>query len=363
MKINPWMMHRQDQRLIGRRDVLKYGAAGAAALALGGTARAQDRPFTLANFGGEMVDAHIKAYADPYKAKTGVAVLVDGGSPLPGRIKAMVESDKVVWDVCEGDGFSAIDLGRQGLLHEIDYSVVDKASIRPDFIYPYGVHTYGYSYVIAYDKTKFGDHVPTIQDFFDTARFPGKRSLWKYQLGASEYCLLAEGATPKEIYGMDVNEHITRALAKAKSLGDDIFYWDSGSDSQQMFLDEEVVVGVIWSSRAQFLERETKGRVTWTWDNGMFCPGAHLIPKGTPYLEEAQKFLQFMLTPEQQIVALDLGGQGLSNPAAAALLNDVQKRLDPGYPENFAKQFVRDEQWYADNFDAVSAKWFEGISS
>jgi len=363
MKISPFEMYRADQRLIERREFLKYGTAALAAASLGLPARAQSRPLTLANFGGEIVKAQTEAYAKPYTAKTGVEVLVDGGSPLPGRIKTMVESGNVVWDICEGDGFSAIDLGRQGLLNAIDYSIVDKASIRPGFIYPFGVHTYGYSYVIAYDKTKFGDHVPTIQDFFDTAKFPGKRSLWKYQLGASEYCLLAEGLTPAEIYKMDVNEHITKALAKAKSLGDDIIYWDSGSDSQQMFLDEEVVIAVIWSSRAQLLERETGGRVTWTWDKGMFCPGAHLIPKGTPYPEEAQKFVNFMLTPDRQLVALDLGGQGPSNPAAVPLMNAEQKRLDPGAPENFAKQFVRDEQWYADNFDKVSAVWFEGISN
>jgi putative spermidine/putrescine transport system substrate-binding protein len=356
-------MYQSDLRLIQRREFLKYGAAGMAAASFGMPSFAQRRPLTMANFGGEIVAAQTKAFAEPYMAQTGVEVLVDGGSPLPGVIKTMVESGNVVWDLCEGDGFSAIDLGRQGILHEIDYSVVDKTKIREGFAYPYGAHTNSYSYVIAYDSTKFGDHVPTIQDFFDTAKFPGKRSLWKYQLGASEYCLLAEGLTPAEIYAMDPNEHIARALAKAKSLGDDIIYWDSGSDSQQMFLDEEVVIAVIWSSRAQLLEKETEGRVKFTWDKGMFCPGCHLIPKGTPYLEEAQKFMNFMLTPELQLIALDLGGQGPSNPSAADIMTAEQKAKDPGYPDNFAKQFVRDEQWYADNFDAMSAVWFEGISA
>ena len=27
------------------------------------------------------------------------------------------------------------------------------------------------------------------------------------------------------------------------------------------------------------LERDTKGKVTWTWDQGLFCPAAFVVPK------------------------------------------------------------------------------------
>ncbi|MFB9981313.1 hypothetical protein ACFSQQ_23100 [Mesorhizobium kowhaii] len=44
---------------------------------------------------------------------------------LAGKDKAMVESGKVVSDVCDADGFTSVQMGNAGLLEPIEYSVVD----------------------------------------------------------------------------------------------------------------------------------------------------------------------------------------------------------------------------------------------
>ncbi|ATU95466.1 ABC transporter substrate-binding protein [Phyllobacterium zundukense] len=363
MIFSPLQAHKNDMLQMNRRDLLKMGTGALCLSALPSSLWAQSKEITLANFGGDAVKATEIAYGEPFTKETGIAVRVDGASPLPGKIKAMVESGNIVWDICEADGFTSQQLGESGVLEPIDYSVVDKANIRPGFVFPFGVHNYTYSYVLAYDKTKFPDGEPTFEDFFNREKYPGKRTLWKYQCGATEPCLLADGVTPDKLYSMSAQEHVKKALAKVKTLEDDIIYWDSGADSQQMFIDEEVIMGVIWSSRAANLEKDTGGRVTWTWKQGLFCPGALVIPKGAPGTKEAQKFLASILVPERQLAALEMLAQGPSNPATLALETHEMKRVDPGYQPNLDQQIVRGEDWYAKNYDAAVAAWYDGIAN
>ena len=70
------------------------------------------------------------------------------------------------------------------MLEPIDYTIVDKNKMRAGFGWDYAASTYFFSYIIAYDSSKFGDKAPTgMADFFDVKKFPGKRSLYKWGVG------------------------------------------------------------------------------------------------------------------------------------------------------------------------------------
>ena len=351
---------------MSRRDFMQICLAlGAAPIAASAgimsprEAMAQAKELVLANFGGDAVRGMSEAWGVPFTETSGVDVIVDGATPLAGKIKAMVESGKVVWDVCDGDGFLCDQLGKEGLLEDIDYNVVDKSMVRDGWAWKNGVANYTYSFVLAYKKSMFPDKPPTYADFFDVEKYPGKRTMWKYQMGGMEACLLGDGVPPDQIYPADVQ----RAVKKAKSLGDNIIYWDSGASSQQLFMDDEVVMGNIWNTRASILERDTDGEITWTWDQGIFCPSAFVIPKGNPAgAKVANEFIASVLIPERQIKLLELLGNGPSNPKASEMLPENLRRIDPGYPDNLAKQIMRSEEWYEKNYDEAVEIWLDGIS-
>ncbi|QQP92816.1 ABC transporter substrate-binding protein (plasmid) [Skermanella sp. TT6] len=347
-------------KVLGAAGLLPAVGAGLGALPFGSSpAAAKAAELVLCNFGGDAVAGMGEAWGKPFTADTGIPVRVDGGSPLAGKIKAMVESGSVSWDICDGDGFLCNQLGKQGLLEEVDYGVVDKSLVRDGWAWPHGIANYTYSFVLAYRKDMFPDKPPTYADFFDTAKYPGKRTMWKYQMGAMEACLLGDGVKRDALYPADLD----RAIAKARSLGDDVIYWESGASSQQMFLDGEVVMGNIWNTRASILERDTQGAVTWTWNDGVFCPSSFVIPKGNPAgSEAAQKFMASMLDPARQIKLLQLLGNGPSNPAASAMLPPELRRIDPGYADNVAVQAIRSEEWYEMYYDAAVERWIDGIS-
>jgi putative spermidine/putrescine transport system substrate-binding protein len=345
-----------------RRDFLKLVVSLGAlpVLASYGTqaAESKTKEIVVANYGGDAIKHMSAAWGEPYTKDTGTKVIFDGATPLPGKIRAMVESGKVTWSVCDADLFVGDQLG-QAILEPIDYSVVDRNMVRPGWDKRYIVANYVYTFVLAYDRTKFPQQPPTYADFFDTKQYPGKRTLWKYMMGAAEPCLLGDGVAVEKLYPLEMG----RAIKKARSLGKDILYWSSGAESQQMFLDKEVIMGVIWHPRAHLLERDTNSRIGWTWHQGMACPGGWVVPKGAPARQEAMQFIASTLLPERQVKLLSTMGQGPSNPKASALAGKELNRLDPSFEGNLRLRFARNEAWYAQNYDAATDQWIDGISA
>merc|ERR1712034_57153 len=108
-----------------------------------------------------------EAFGQPFTEESGIRVLYDGSGPTEGAITAQA-------------------LGRKGMMEPIDYDIVDPAKQREGFGWEYSSSAYFYSYVIAYDATKFDTPPTSIADFFDTEKFPGKRSMYKWGAGMWE---------------------------------------------------------------------------------------------------------------------------------------------------------------------------------
>ena len=134
------------------------------------------------------------------------------------------------------------------MIEPIDYTVVDKSKMRPGFGWDYAASTYFFSYVIAYDAQKFASDPPKgMADFFDVAKYPGKRSLYKWGAGMWEAALLADGVAPEKLYPLDLKRaHDKIAAFKANVVS----YWGGGAASQQVMLSGDASMALIWSTRA-----------------------------------------------------------------------------------------------------------------
>ena len=88
---------------------------GAAAIALSlGAASAQARRWSSPSWGGTTQDAQKQAWAKAVHASDGIAVLQDGPTDY-GKLKAMVESGNVSWDVVDVEHDFAIKAAADGL--------------------------------------------------------------------------------------------------------------------------------------------------------------------------------------------------------------------------------------------------------
>jgi putative spermidine/putrescine transport system substrate-binding protein len=340
--------------LISRRDFLRASAVlglTAAGTQLGmGEAFAETETITLCNYGGPAVDAMKTALVDPFKAETGIDVQFDTSGPILGVLRKMVDDGATIWDVIDGGPFYGYQLGGD-YFEPIDWSVVDKAKIFDWAYNDYAAGSYVYSNVLTYDSSKLKEAPKGWADFFDVEKIPGKRALYKWFDGAPEACLLGAGIAPDKVYPMDWDV-IKRQIEK---LGDNLVLWDSGSISMQLFLDEEIVMGNLWNTRARVLERETKGRVKWIWDQQIVAPASWCIPKGSKHVAATQKFIASAQAPDRQIKLLELLGNGPVNPSALGDLTDEQKRLNPTSHLEIA--LVEDMKWYADNYDDSVDQW------
>jgi len=286
----------------------------------------------------------------------------DGTGPTEGAIAAQVESGKPTWDIVDADPFSAEALGKKGKMEPIDYAIVDKAKMRKGFGWEYAASSYFYSYIIAYDAKKFGDSPPKgMADFFDVAKFPGKRALYKWGAGMWEAALLADGVTADKLYPLDLK----RAHDKIAAFKDNVVaYWGGGSESQSLLLNGEASMALVWSTRAKLIEKDSGGDVKFIWDQGLIAPGAMAVLKGNPGgKDNAMKFIASAQDPAKQVVMFKMLGQGPANPAADALLPAEEARFNPVDPTNFALQIPLDMPWYEQNYGPALDEYLKIISA
>ena len=96
---------------------------------------------------------------------------------------------------------------------------------------------------LAYDTAK-------ITDFFDLAKFPGKRGLRKDPKANLEMALAADGVAPADIYDvLGTPECVDRAFAKLGTIKVDTVWWEAGAQPPQLLADGEVAMTTAYNGR------------------------------------------------------------------------------------------------------------------
>jgi putative spermidine/putrescine transport system substrate-binding protein len=350
---------------ISRRSFAKVAAlllAGAPVALKSSIAVADSKQLVLVNWGGDAIKAYDAAYGQPFLKETGITVKEDGSGPTEGAIAAQAKSGKPTWDLVDVDPFSALTLGKQGMMEPIDYKVVDKSKMRPGFGWDYAASTYFFSYVIAYDSKKYGDQAPTgMADFFDVKKFPGKRSMFKWGSSMWEAALLADGVAPDKLYPLDLK----RAHEKIKAFKENVVsFWGGGAESQSVLLGGDASMAIVWNTRGALIEQDSGGQIKFIWDQGLLSPGALAVLKNNPGgRENAMKFIASAQDPQRQLVIFDMLAQGPANPATDALIPADKKRFNCVDPANMAKQIPLNMDWYAEHYGAALDEYTKIITA
>lgn len=338
-----------DGRLVSRRAML----AAAAALGLSATAfrltpaAAAPGDIVLANWGSDMVNAMKLAFADPYQASPGAGkVTIDPTGPSSGKIKAMVDSRRVTWDVCDRNLAAAAELGQQGLLEKIDYTIVDKAKYRPEHAAEYGAASYTYAYVRTWNKKALGRDVPASwAEFWDVARFPGRRTLRRHIDGMLEVALMADGVKPADLYPLDVD----RAFEKIRQIKQHVIFYTNNAEAVQLFRNGEVNLGCIVSTRAAILKKEMPDEIELDFGGGVAFVASWIVPKGNPAGRKVFEFIASTQDARKQVELFKMVGNGPTHPEAYKLMDEAQQAEDPGSPRNWSRMVEANPQWYAVN--------------
>jgi putative spermidine/putrescine transport system substrate-binding protein len=290
------------------------------------------------SWGGTTQDAQKEAWADPYAKASGVNVLQDGPTDY-GKLKAMVDSGNVSWDVVDVEYDFAIAAAKAGLLEPIDFAIVDKTQIDPRFVTDHAVGSFYYSFVLGYNKDALKEEPKGWSDLFDMAKFPGKRTFYKWSApGVLEIALLADGVAPDKLYPLDLD----RAFAKLDTIKKDIVWWGGGAESQQFLASGETPIGMFWNGRI-FAIQQTGGNVGVVWNQNLTAADVLVVPKGAKNKEAAMKFLSLATSADGQAVLaaksgyapINVNAKSKMDAAIVASLPDAhsegQINLDMGY--------------------------------
>lgn len=267
--------------------------AAAATMLVASAAQADE--MTIVSWGGAYSASQQKAYHDPYMAKNpGVTIVNDESSAeAVAKLRAMDEAGNVTWDVVDVVASDAIRLCDEGLAMEIDPAThlapaPDGTPAAEDFgdllvsecFIPQIVYSTTFGYRT--DVAEWGGKTPsTVCDVFDTATFPGKRSLEKRPINNVEWALLCDGVAPEDVYEvLGTDEGVAQALAKLDTIRDDIIWWSAGAETPQRLADGEAVIGSTYNGRLFSVIEEQKQPVAMLWDWQVFDLDGWIIPAG-----------------------------------------------------------------------------------
>ena len=324
----------------------------AAALVLSTSLAAHANEMAFTSWGGTTQDAQKAAWADPFTQATGITVLQDGPTDY-GKLKAMVESGNVAWDVVDVEYDFALAAAKAGLLEPIDFNVVDKAQIDPRFVTDNAVGSFYYSFVLGYNKDVLKEEPKTWADLFDTAKFPGKRTFYKWSApGVLEIALLADGVAPDKLYPLDLD----RAFKKLDTIKGDIVWWGGGAESQQFLASGEAPLGMFWNGRVFAIQQEG-GNVGVSWDQNLTAADVLVVPKGAKNKDAAMKFLATATSVEGQATLATKTGYAPVNPGAKAKMDPkTVAELPDAHTEG---QINLDMSYWAEHRDEIGKRWYD----
>lgn len=314
-----------------------------ALVGLASGAQAQD--VTVMGWGGAYANSQIEAYFKPYTAKSGVKIVsVDADNPAT-PIKAQVDAKNVSVDVASLEIADAVRLCDEGLLVPLDPAMLpagsDGTAAVDDFIAgtltECMIPTDIFSVVVAYDTSKFATEAPkTMADFFDTAKFPGKRAVRKNAKATLEMALMGDGVPAAEVYDLlKTDAGVERAFAKLSTIKADTIFWEAGSQPPQLLADGEVAMTMSYNGRifnAAVKENKPFGII---WDGQVFEWEGYAVPKGAPNEAGALEFIKFATSSEQLAKAAEFISYGPPRKSSASLvgnINGTDKPMAPNLP-------------------------------
>jgi len=271
----------------------------------------------------------------------------------PTKIKAMVETGNVEWDIAQLSRGSIMNLQKHGdYFEKIDYSLVDDG-VGPEYRFEYGLEMLVWAEVMAYRTDVFKGVAPKgWADFWNTKTFPGDRAMIGTGAGnwpELEFALMAAGVPADKLYPLDIEkafasyDQIKKAVVK---------WWDTGAVPIQLLTDREVVMTTVWNGRMAALQAAGVPAAV-SWDQGLMKRDAWGIPKGAKNAVNAMKFAAYstMAIPQARI---SFGiPYGSVNSNSGQHIPPERLAVLPSAPAIKSQLVNYDYDWWIDNRDKV----------
>ena len=352
-----------------RREYLKLASAALAATMVPRWVFAQTAsPYKgtgevrVASLGGSFEDAQRRGVFDPFEKASGIKVTAIAYQG-PSQVAAQQKTGNIEWDAILMSKAAMLSLHKQGYLEKIDYDRIPKADLAgvtpQSLLHTHGVPNILFSRGIAYNTNliKPGSHPRTWEEVWDVKKFPGQRSLGAFSGSLSpdlEFALLADGVPMEKLYPLDID----RAFKSLDRIRPQVAkFWTTGAMSPQMLVDGEIAVGSAYINRIGDLLASGKPPVAYEWNQAAVQNNYWCVLKGAKNYDNAMKMIAFATSTEAQAGLSRETLMGPVNVKAFDVLPKERALVLPSAPDNLSKQFIYNDEWWAENREAVRRRW------
>ena len=310
------------------------------------------------------VEAAIKeVFVHPFSAATGIATQTEAWEGGIESLRSQAKSADNTWDLLMVDSEELAIGCSEGLFEKLDWSAIGgKDHYLPMAVSDCGVGASVSSLVLAWDRDKF-PATPTWADFWDVAKYPGKRGLHNGVRGNLEFALIADGVSPGDVYKvLATADGVDRAFRRLDQLKPYIVWWNDDAEAAKILTTGDVLMTSASAPAITMVDRNAHRNFGVQWTGSLYEVDSWAILKGSPNLRAATQFLYFAGTSaiEARLVS-SFGEGGLAKGANDGLPADVAQtspttptnlnaavRVDAGFwHDNLAKLRQRFETWQA----------------
>jgi len=332
---------------------------------------------TIVSWGGAYTASQQAAYHEPYAAITGVNIInIDSSGNAVVKLRAMSEAGNVIWDVVDTLAEDALLLCDEGLAMKIDADTQladapDGTKAKDDFgnflINDCFIPQMVYSTTFGFRKDLVGSNTPTsVCSVFDTATYPGKRSLEKRPINNMEWALMCDGIAKRDVYDvLATDEGQDRAFAKLDTIKSNIIWWSEGEDTPKLLADGKVIMGSAYNSQLFILIEEQGQNVDMLWDSQIFGLFGLIIPDGLSNERKtrALDFVYFATESQRLADQAKYISYGPARKSSAPLVSkhatlgiDMSLHM-PTDPDNAKNTLLYNYSFWADYYDEIDAKF------
>jgi putative spermidine/putrescine transport system substrate-binding protein len=227
---------------------------------------------------------------------------------------------------------------------------------------PYCVGSFIVSFAQGYLASSFTGAGPTTwADFWDVAKFPGKRA-FPGVAASYDFCfeaaLLADGVAAENLYPLDLD----RAVAKFNQLRPNMVFYTSYPQIQQLLLSGTAKIA--FGPHGQYAALSGQGQATTTvWNQAFISPNIFLIPAAAKNKTNAYALADWFADGARQAEFAKLTNYGPGNSSAFSHISaDLLAKL-PNAPANQKVTITPDQKKRSAQREALTSRfatWLAG---
>jgi len=310
------------------------------------------QPVAIAIRPGAAREALLKYLVKPYADATGTVLDTPAFDGSVEAAKALASAGKL--DLALVDG-RALEAGcRAQLFARLDWSGLGRDRYFGPATSDCGAGAMIGATVLAWDQAK--QHAtPGWSDFWDVAKFPGRRGLQKTARRNLEIALMADGVAPGDVYRvLRSSDGVDRAFRKLDQLKPYVEWWDQPGQPTQFLASGKVLMT---SAPEATLPAGGKAHLGMQWNGCLDEVTSWAVAQAAKHARGALTVIGLAADAARQAAFSRATGLGPATKPGFALLPEDARAQNPSLPAHLQACLPLDENFWADAGDKLDARF------